>query len=137
MCTMRFMGSPEVSLSAQQRSQRSDVLYAFEVPDGFAELARACGTGHRRREVAALRLDLFPAHRVLGRSPDGPRMVPELAPVFQPDFDDALPAGHRLSERVVADELHALAQLQDLRLAHALRVVRGAEAYRTVGQHHG
>src|SRR5436309_1583894 len=137
MCTMRFMGSPEVSLSAQQRSKRSHVLYVFEVPDGFAELARACGTGHRRQQVAALRLDLFPAHRVLGCSPDGPRMVPELPTVFQPDFDDALPAGHRLRERVVAAQLDQAAQLQDLRLAHALRVVRGAEAHRTVGEHHG
>src|SRR5258706_14581036 len=119
---MRFMVSPEVSLSAQQRSQHSEVLYAFEVPDGLAELARACGPGHGSDRVVALRLDLFPGHRVLGGSPDGPRMVPELPPVFQPDFDDALPAGHRPGERVVADELHAAAQLEDLGLAHASRV---------------
>src|SRR5204863_8570853 len=137
MCTMRFMGSPEVSLSAQQRSKYSDVSYVFEVPDGFAELARACGTGHRRREVAALRLDLFPAHRVLGCSPDGSRMVPELPPVFQPQFDDTLPAGHRRGELIVADELDAAAQLQDLRLAHALCVVRGPEAHGPSGEHPG
>src|SRR5260221_4211728 len=137
ICTMRFMASPEVSLSAQQGSQHSDVLYAFEVPHGLAELARACGTGHGRHQVAALRLDLFPGHRVLGGSPDGPCMVPELPPVFQPDFDDALPAGHRPGERVVADELHAAAQLEDRAIAHASRVVRGLESHAAVREHHG
>src|SRR5260221_7455500 len=126
---MRFMASPEVSLSAQQGSQHSDVLYAFEVPDGLAELARACGTGHGRHQVAALRLDLFPGHRVLGGSPDGPRMVPELPPVFQPDFDDALTPGHRPGERVVAAELHAPAQLEDPGLAHTVLVVRGLASH--------
>src|SRR5260221_10637739 len=137
ICTMRFMVSPEVSLSAQQGSQHPDVLYALEVPHGFAQLARACGTGHGRHQVAALRLDLFPGHRVLGSSPDGPRMVPELPPVFQPQFDDALPAGHRPGERVVAGELHAAAQLEDLRRSHALFVVRGPESHAAVGEHHG
>ena len=64
-------------------------------------------------------------------------MVPELPPVFQPDFDDALPAGHRLRERVVAAQLDQAAQLQDLSLAHTLLVVRGLEAHGAVGQHHG
>src|SRR5258708_31392671 len=116
---MRFMVSPEVSLSAQQGSQHSDVLYAFEVPDGLAELARACGTGHGRHQVAALRLDLFPGHRVLGGSPDGPRMVPELPPVFQPDFDDALTAGRGPGWRALAGRLPAAPPIADAAPSHA------------------
>src|SRR5689334_14228231 len=125
MCTMRFMKPPYKSRAsgAQQRSERPDVADLLHAADRGAELFRAGATDHRRRQIEALRLDLGARHRIPGRAPDGPGMVPELAAVLQADLHDAFAAGHGAGQGVVAPELDAPPHLEHLRVAHARRVV--------------
>jgi hypothetical protein len=118
-------------IKALSRAQRPDVRDLFQAEDRVIN-RRVFWAKHRRDQIATSP-DLFARHRF----PAVPRTVSTRSLARLPSVNATSTMATRFGvfERRVRDELHPLAQLEDLRILHPRLVVRRGEGRSLVHEH--